>query len=730
MPIMRLFLTRVVMWMVVLTVAIAAVGVFLVWVTRSIDIDAVERQRSLAELAINKFHDDIGRQQESSTVWDEAAKNTAQPRDLAWIDENLGTWMHTFYGMDELYLLDGHNEAFYAFADGEIRATDTFASRSELLRPLIARLREKIANGDGPPPDSGQQSVGVTEFMFVGTHPAVVGVKPIISDSLDDPPPPDGTVLHVAIRYVEGAVLDGMSKSYGLDDFSVEPALTGHDDRPRIIVKDSKGRAILDFHWLPYQPGKRLLVSLSPILALVTGALFIGMLLLLSISYRRQVDRRRSEAHIRYLATHDLLTGLGNRAACEEAADHMVADVEAQPPEDQAAFLFMDIDRFKQVNDLYGHQTGDTVLIEFAKRVLAVTPEHAALYRVGGDEFTMLVPRCQPLEIEDLCAHIIDSMSTPILCGDSRVFAGASIGVAFSPLHGTDRSELNRKADVALYDAKTSGRGRFSIFGIQMDETIQNRGRLEVALREAMIDMSQMTIHYQPKFSRDGHTIHGVEALLRWTHRDSGAISPSVFIPVAESAGLIGKLGTWVLERACRQALDWPIDHLAVNVSPKQLEDAGFVETVLDVLKRTGFPPERLELEITETVLTGAVALSNIERLVALNISIAIDDFGTGSSTFERLREISFDRIKIDRSFVRNIRQSRGDAEIVQAMVTLAHARGLQTTAEGVETAEQMEVLCALGCDELQGYLLGRPMSAEALSALFGPMESKTRKTG
>ena len=372
----------------------------------------------------------------------------------------------------------------------------------------------------------------------------------------------------------------------------------------------------------------------------------------------------------------------------------------------------MDLDRFKQVNDIFGHQTGDAVLVEFARRAAGILPANAPIYRVGGDEFAAMVPNRTRREVEILCSRIIDSLAEPMEIEGRHAFISASIGVSMAPYHGNDRQELNRKADVALYHAKLAGRRRFSIFGIQMDDAIQNRAAIETDLREALRAKAGLSVVYQPKFAGDGDRVLGVEALVRWQHPERGAISPAVFIPIAEEAGLIGELGLWVLETACLDAIAWPVDHLAVNVSPIQLRVPGFAEAVLAVLSRTGLPANRLELEMTETDfgVSEEIGLQNIKALSSEGISIAIDDFGTGSSTFERLRDISFDRIKIDRSFVKNITESEGDAEIVRAMISMAHAKGLKTTAEGVETHEQRKVLRSFGCDELQGFLMGKPM--------------------
>ena len=715
-----LFLSRVVASLVAMGLSLLALGAFIFWITHRVDVDAVERQREIAELAISEIQFDISHNQESSTYWDEAVVQAKRADSADWLDENLGTWMHTFYGMDELYVLDATDAATYAFADGERQEPQAFARRAEVLRPFLAQLRTDIADGTAPPEGNGRQSIDVASFLYIDGRPAIASVKPILSDSGTLVQTPETTFVHVAIQYLDGPFMTKLARSYVLEKLAVVPAEQQPAGTVGITIAGHYGAPPVAFVWVPFMPGERLALSISPILALVALLLMAGTLLLSSVSYRRKVDQIETEARIRYLATHDGLTGLHNRAAYEAEAGRLIDGLEERPTEMQTAFLFMDLDRFKQVNDIFGHHAGDVVLTEFARRAEQVIPPGSHLFRVGGDEFTVLAPRCAADDLEVLCRRLIDCLAEPIALGDRKAHIGVSIGVSLAPRHGTDWHELNRKADVALYHAKAAGRGCHSVFGSQMDDSIQSRAALEDALREALTDKRQLAVYYQPTFACGNRAIHGVEALVRWEHPENGSISPAVFVPIAETAGLIAELGLWVLERACTDARPWPISHVAVNVSPRQLKDPAFAAAVSAVLARTGFPAARLELEITETALAGpgtAVA-ANIKALSALGIAIAIDDFGTGSSTFERLKEIEFDRIKIDQSFVRSIRESKGDAEIVRAMIALAHAKGLVTTAEGVETAEQRDALCALGCDELQGYLLGRPMPAERITAL------------
>lgn len=723
---LSLFLSRVVASSLAMVLALSAIGMFLVWVTRSVDSEDIGRQTEIAGYALKEIRSTLAHNQESSTFWDEAVQRTSTSGNEEWIDGNLGSWMHTFFGVDEAYVLDGRDLPVYAFAEEQLKSPAFFESRRDLLRPYLQRLRSGLAAGAKPTEESREQSIGITDYVYVGGRPAVVSLKPILSDSGRLAQPLANIRLHVAIQYLDGAIIDRVGKAHVLEGLQYVPAGERKPGTASVALTSDAGDVAVEFHWKPFEPGQRLLTSLSPVLVLMGSALLAGTLIISTASYRRKLDRTRNDEHIRYLASHDPLTGLHNRSAYERAADELIEQFSKHQQSDPLAFLFMDLDRFKQVNDILGHQVGDAVLVEFARRMTEILPANAPIYRVGGDEFAALIPNRTRREIEALCGRIIESLAEPMEIDGRRAFVGVSIGVSMAPYDGTDRQELNRKADVALYHAKTAGRRRFSIFGTQMDDAIQNRAAIESELREALRTKAALSVVYQPKYAGDGSRVLGTEALVRWDHPNRGAIPPSLFIPIAEEAGVIADLGLWVLETACRDAIDWPVEHLAVNVSPVQLRAPGFADTVLATLRKLGFPPARLELEITETDFAGTeeVGMQNIKALNAAGIAIAIDDFGTGSSTFERLRDIDFDRIKIDQSFVKSITESEGDAEIVRAMISMAHAKGLKTTAEGVETAEQREVLRSFGCDELQGYLLGRPMPAHQLSAVLDAAEA------
>jgi diguanylate cyclase (GGDEF)-like protein len=392
------------------------------------------------------------------------------------------------------------------------------------------------------------------------------------------------------------------------------------------------------------------------------------------------------------------------------------------------ALLYFDLDRFKNVNDSLGHPAGDALICAMGRRLSDATRATDLVARIGGDEFAIIQSDvASPAEAEILCMRIVEAVNEPFDLLGTRLNIGVSIGVAIAPFDATDRTELARKADIALYEAKAAGRGRYVFFAEAMDATIRHRQEVERDLRAALLAGDQFDLVYQPVYAAQTLRIAGAEALVRWRHPHNGVMPPSTFVPIAEATGLIEPLGEWVLEQACRTAVGWPIHSVSVNVSAVQLRNERFADRVLAILARTGLAPERLELEITETSFLDDAAhcRANIAALRDKGIEIALDDFGTGYSSFSHLREFEVDRIKIDQSFVHGIDMDNGGSPIIQAIVDLARASGMQVTAEGVETAEQRRFLARAGCNLLQGYLLSMPVTAAELGDLLGAHQER-----
>jgi len=431
------------------------------------------------------------------------------------------------------------------------------------------------------------------------------------------------------------------------------------------------------------------------------------------------IDLRASEAQAQHLAFHDVLTGLPNRALFNDRLDQALARARRGHP---FAVLAMDLDRFKQVNDTLGHAIGDLLIRAFAARLQRILREVDTIARLGGDEFMVILSEAaRRADIESVCDRILAAVREPFELGGSRAFVGISIGVVRAPDAGLDRGELIRKADIALYRAKSEGRSGYRTFTPCMDASVKLRAELEVDLRDALAKGGQLEVHYQPEVGPDGHMIVGLEALLRWNHPVRGLIPPERIIPIAEETGLIDRLDDFVLGEACRVAGRWRDLFIAVNLSAVRFRSPRLAGHIIAIAAKGGCDPRQIELEITESVLLQdeEVARAILDQLRAAGFRIALDDFGTGYSSLSYLRKFRVDKIKIDRSFTQNLTHDAEAAAIVASMVTLGHAIGLTVTAEGVESAEQMRLLSDAGCNELQGYLFARPMpEAEILSLL------------
>jgi diguanylate cyclase (GGDEF)-like protein/PAS domain S-box-containing protein len=446
-------------------------------------------------------------------------------------------------------------------------------------------------------------------------------------------------------------------------------------------------------------------------------------------------ERKRAEESIRHLAQHDALTGLPNRTLLEERLNQAL--VRARREMTSVALMFIDLDRFKNINDSLGHPVGDAILRNVAQRISHAVRGSDTVARMGGDEFVVLLPRLaqgtQQADCEAVARKVLAALGEPMQAGTHELRVTASIGVATFPEAGHDAASLMRAADVAMYYAKSQGRNNHQVYSESMSQASAERLRLENDLHGAM-DRGELVLHYQPQFDCATGKLVGAEALLRWQRSPEVMVAPGEFIPLAEETGLIVPIGEWVLRQACAQARRWreTTGHalrVGVNLSPRQLDSKGLVESISAVLLSTGLLPSQLELEITESAIVRDTlkTATVLASLRSLGVRIAIDDFGVGYSSLAYLRELPVDRFKIDRSFLTAVPASAGESRLAAALIAMAHRLKVGIVAEGVETAEQLAFLRQHGCDEAQGYHLGRPMSAEQFGALLKPVSDTTQ---
>ena len=424
-------------------------------------------------------------------------------------------------------------------------------------------------------------------------------------------------------------------------------------------------------------------------------------------------EQRHAESRIRYVANHDFLTGLPNRLMLKHCLfDQLAEDAGRQ---EKLAFILIDLDGFKEVNDTLGHAAGDGILIEMGRRLRTLISDDGLVVRVGGDEFLVVLRDCPDEQLAVRTAQaVLECLSVPAIVGGQQVRIEASAGLAFYPQDGGSGDAVMRHADIALYQAKATGRSCYRRFEQPMMSNLLHRRTTAAELREA-IKHEQLDLHFQPQASCEDLTVVGFEALVRWRHPERGAISPAVFIPIAEETQHIIELGRWVMRKACAEAARWPQGRVAVNVSPAQLRDAGFLSDLNQALAASGLPPHRLEVEITESVLIkdGEEALRTLRALKERGIGIALDDFGTGYSSLSYLRHFPLDKIKVDRSFVEQLPNDPVAQGIMEAIVLMGCHLGLKVVAEGVETQQQLAIIRKMGCTEVQGYLIDRPLPAE-----------------
>ena len=699
--------------------ALATVVGFGLYAAVQADRTALERQKMFIADGLKDQIASVEREQESVSVWDDSVVN-AKAGNQDWMAENLSVWMYTYYGHDRVYILDAANRPVHAMLEGKVADPSAFGGDAPAMLPTIERLRGMLRR---PPANeaTGQPARMVAEdLVSLGDRPAILSVTPLVPSSDRVTQTPGTEYLHVSAQFINDAVIGRIAGKYLISGARLVP-LSQPVGAAAVPLVDSRGVILGYIGWDQERPGFTLLRKLLPALALAllvsAGVLAYLLRRLRRASTALQVSQDRAQ----YLAFHDTLTGLPNRALFDDRLRRALLRTGADAG--KVALLYLDLDRFKHVNDTLDHPAGDELVRQAAARLRHTIREVDTVARLGGDEFAVILLDVRDVgSAEDIAERLLQRLREPFKLIDDQVFVGASVGIALSSGRDTDADDLLRKADIALYEAKKNGRDRYQVFAGDMDDLLLRKRKVEAELRNALAGGGGMKLAYQPVFATDGRRILGAEALIRWNHEVHGALPVAQFIAIAEERGLIGELGKWALSEACGFAAGTRLPWIAVNISPMQLRDPGFAEQVASILGETGLEPSRLQLETTESVLLerSDTISAVIAALRKSGVRMVLDDFGTGYSSLSYLRRHAIDKLKIDRSFVRLLDEDKSAAAIVKALIELALALKVEVTAEGVETDEQKALLVGMGCHQLQGYLLSPPLEAVQLLSLPG----------
>ena len=670
--------------------------------------EARHQQQRMIEASFSQSLNEHLRQLRSLSRWGPFEQHLAEGNSSRWLDENIGLWLYEMFGHQLILVLDQQNQIVRVWREGQpVSAPENDPLIGEVLQSPLVNDPARHDNAD---------------YARVTNRAAALAVGNIQRDDNALP-----RFRLVSLKFLDDGYLAGLAERNQLQGLHFSDGTPQPGIGARYLLIAQAGEAVGYLNWIPSRPGAQMLRTIGPSTGLAVLAISLLCLYMVRRLWNSSVNLSQSmlrlgasEAQAQHLAFHDVLTGLPNRALVEDRLTQALAL--ATRHDQRVALLLIDLDRFKTINDTHGHHAGDELIIAVAQRLSRIVRASDTVGRIGGDEFIVVMPDVDNIgQVHSLAQRIIDELSEPFTLFGSDVWSGASIGLALAPKDGVDRLELMRKADIALYEAKSGGRGTYRQFERAMDESVRTRQTIAADLRTALHNRQGLEVWYQPLMDIGGQQMVGIEALLRWHHPTRGLIAPAEFIAIAEETGLIIPLGEWVLAEACVTQQRFPELLVAVNVSPVQFRSTGFVERVMAIVSQNGGDPKRLELEITEGVLIEdeREARAIIVELRDAGFRIALDDFGTGYSSLNYLSNFPVDKIKIDRSFTQSLGVAENSVAIVESVVKLGHAMGLMVTAEGVETPGQMSALADAGCNQLQGYLFSQAVPADQLAALM-----------
>ncbi|MCA1176308.1 MULTISPECIES: putative bifunctional diguanylate cyclase/phosphodiesterase [unclassified Pantoea] len=698
--------------MAILILTFAGAGVGLFWGTSLSNEQARDQQQRMIEASFTQSLNEHLRQLRSLTRWSPLADQLALGvPDQSWLDQNIGGWLFDMFDHQLILLLDRNNQPLAVWRNGQ-RVAGNSPDRyvQDMLNSSLVKSSDEVAG----PTDRA-------DFVRIGQRAAALAVGDISSTRQA------GRYRLVSIKFLDDGYLRNLADRSQLRQLHFSDGAPEKGKDALYQLKSQQEDAVGYLSWQPDKPGAQMLRMLGP--STLISVLLITLLCLFMVRRiwtsslnlsQSLLKLGASEAQAQHLAFHDVLTGLPNRALVEERLSQALA-VSARHDE-RVALLLLDLDRFKNINDTYGHHAGDELIIEVARRLTQILRHTDTVGRIGGDEFIIVMPEVDNIgQVQALAKRIISELSEPYELQGNEVWVGVSVGLALAPKDGIDRLELMRKADIALYEAKNGGRGQYRQFEKVMDESLRTHQQMATDLRQALVNFDGLRVWYQPLMEISGQRVVGLEALLRWHHPVRGDVSPGDFIAIAEETGMIIPLGEWVLREACKTSLKLPQVIVAVNVSPVQFRASGFVDRIIEIVREEGANPLHMELEITEGVLIEDEheARNNIIALREAGFRIALDDFGTGYSSLNYLSTFPVDKIKIDRSFTQSLGVAQNSTAIVESVVRLGHAMGLTVTAEGVETEGQKMALADAGCNQLQGYLFSQAVPFEEIEKMM-----------
>ncbi|UHS62307.1 bifunctional diguanylate cyclase/phosphodiesterase [Agrobacterium vaccinii] len=680
--------------------------------------NALDEQRSQETTsgALSTFLNQLTATLNDYAAWDDAARFAYAPDGLEWLISNYGDMTVNSELFDTAVLIDMDDQILMSYRQG----APTDWSLSDYFGDGLAGLIQKVRSAPiGQAPE-------VSGFLPTKDGIAAVGVALVRNKSgLLDVPEAKRRYLIFA-RHLTAQKVEQLAHTYIINGLSLQPA----DARPAYFVSiaDPQGNVLGNLTWRSQMPGDISMREVSPRIMAAIAITMLFFLALIAIGFTALKKLKSDEASARRELLRDRLSGLYNRPGLFWGLKRLL--LRSKEDNSYVKLIYLDLDGFKEINDSFGHGAGDLLIKGVSAALQVLVAEQALLARLGGDEFAIAVQGSDARnQGRQLCDDLLSLFSEPFMIGDRVASIGCSIGTAVSKGGDIDGEELLRRADMAMYEAKENGRGRYMAYEPHMDTRREEKNQLEADLKYA-IEHDEIKVVFQPVVNTLSRRITGVEALARWNRAGYGPVSPDIFIAAAENSGLIDQLGLSVLRKACKAAMDWPQVKLAVNISPVQFRNPLFSSQVQAILSEHGIEPSRVMLEMTEGYFIHHPerAAAAIEKLKQTGVSIALDDFGSGFASIGYLRQFGFNRMKIDKSLVEALDEGGRSLEMLTATVALAKSLGIPVTAEGIETEDQAAILQLCGCDELQGYLFSKPVQPEQIFTLLSEQDAPVRQ--